>query len=87
MLAHLGAYLGPMLGHRGGLCQVILGHIVRHVCWNAPIAQKMSIMPVRAARITDTTLGKHMVFAFRDPFATTKIFDLPSPQSTVKHAT
>ena len=33
-------------------------------------------MHVRTARITDTTLGKPTVFAFRDHFATTKMFDL-----------
>ena len=42
-------------------------------------------MHVRAARVTDATLGEHIVFAFRDHFPTTKIFDLPPPQSPVKH--
>ena len=41
-------------------------------------------MHVGAARVTDTTVGKPTVFAFRDHFPTTKIFDT-TPQNPVKH--
>ena len=33
-------------------------------CWSVPDIHEMSINPVRAARITDTTLEKHRIFAF-----------------------
>ena len=55
-------YLEPMLGHLGGLDQVILEDIFCHWCWSAPDTHEMSINPVRAARITDTTLEKHSIF-------------------------
>ena len=34
-------------------------------CWSVPDAHEVSINPVRAARITDTTLEKRSIFAFR----------------------
>ena len=33
-------------------------------CWSVPDTHEMSINPVRAARITDTALEKHSIFAF-----------------------
>ena len=69
MLAHLGAMLGiswgPLLGHLGAHCPPFM--------LTRAHPPKTAIMPVRVARITDTTLGKHMVFAFRDHLPTTKI--------------
>ena len=54
-----------MLGHLGDLCWIIFGYILRNICCNAPITPKNLIMHVRAVRITDTTLVKPTVFAFR----------------------
>ena len=53
-----------MRGHLEGLCQAILAHIFRRCCWSVPDTHEMSIMPVRAVRVTDTTLQKHSAFAF-----------------------
>ena len=53
-----------MLGPLEGLCQIILEHMFRLCCWRVPNTHEMSIKPVRPARITDTTLEKHSVFAF-----------------------
>ena len=66
-------YLRPMLDHLEGLCPVILEHIIRHCCWHVLDAHEKSIMPVRAARNTDTTLEKHSVFC------------TSHAQNTVKH--
>ena len=38
-----------------GLCQIILEHMFRLCCWRVPNTHEMSIKPVRAARVTDTT--------------------------------
>ena len=57
-----------MLGHLGdlSLCWIIFGHILCNLCGHGPITPKKPIPHVRAARITDTTLEKPTVFAFRD---------------------
>ena len=49
-----------MLGPLEGLCQIILEHMFR-LC-RVPNTHEMSIKPVRAARITDTTLEKTQRF-------------------------
>ena len=76
-----------MLGHLGdlSLCWIIFGHILCNLCGHGPITPKKPIPHVRAARITDTTLEKPTVFAFRDRCPMTKFFDLPPPQNPVKH--
>ena len=69
-----GTYVGSSRGyvcHIWDLCWVIWRASVRS-SWStfsaidvgAPDTHEMSINPVRAARITDTTLEKHRVFAF-----------------------
>ena len=71
MLAHLGAMLGisgtyvgsswgPLSGHLGAHCPPFILERAHRL----KITQTMPIMPVRAARITDTTLEKHSVLAF-----------------------
>ena len=62
-----------MLGHLGDLCWIISGYILRYLLQRAH-RPKIPIMHVRAARITDTTLGKPTVFAFRH-HATAVSFD------------
>ena len=63
MLALCWPHVGPMLSHLGGYVGHMLG-----ICWLSWVwrasTHKMSIKPVRPARITDTTLEKHSIFAF-----------------------
>ena len=53
-----------MLGHLAGLSQILLEHIFRLCSGRVPSTHEMSIMLVRPARVTDTTLEKHSVVAF-----------------------
>ena len=60
---HFSLFAASPFSMRNKPCKTQCFVYLSRCCWSVPDAHEMSINPVRAARITDTTLEKHSIFA------------------------